>query len=47
MSGHASEAIFENGVLKPRVALLQKPFAPGALESKVREVLEGRVSSRP
>jgi len=40
LSGYASNAIVHQGTLLPGVAFLQKPFAPGALTRKVREVLD-------
>ena len=39
MSGYSDDAIL-NGVLEIGVAFLQKPFTPGALGRKVREVLD-------
>ncbi len=42
MSGYAGDAVFELGVLDSGVEFLQKPFTPGDLASKVREVLDGR-----
>ncbi|HAN05363.1 MAG TPA: hypothetical protein DCQ25_09000 [Elusimicrobia bacterium] len=41
MSGYTDEAIVKHGVLEPGIAFLYKPFSPGALETKVREVLDG------
>ena len=41
MSGYADEAIAQHGVLDPGTAFMQKPFTPGALAHRVREVLDG------
>src|SRR5579872_1037210 len=41
MSGYTDNAIVNSGLLHREVAFLQKPFTPGALAAKVREVLEG------
>jgi two-component system cell cycle sensor histidine kinase/response regulator CckA len=40
MSGYTDSAIMRNGVLDPGVAYIQKPFTPGDLARKVREVLD-------
>jgi PAS domain S-box-containing protein len=40
MSGYTDEAVVHHGVLAGVTALLQKPFTPGALAAKVREVLD-------
>jgi two-component system, cell cycle sensor histidine kinase and response regulator CckA len=40
MSGYTDSAIVNNGLLEREVSFLQKPFSPGALTQKVREVLE-------
>ena len=42
MSGYTDDAIVQHGVLEPGINFLQKPFSPGALASKVREVLDAR-----
>jgi len=44
MSGYADSAIVRHGVLPPDADFVQKPFAPEALHSKIREVLD---RSRP
>jgi PAS domain S-box-containing protein len=40
MSGYTDEAIARHGVLEPGVTYVQKPFSPGALARKVRDVLD-------
>ncbi len=40
MSGYTDNAILASGILQKEVAFLQKPFTPGALTQKVREVLQ-------
>ena len=42
LSGHADDAIIQDGVLAPNTAFLEKPFVPRTLARKVLEVL-GRV----
>ncbi|HET7287363.1 MAG TPA: ATP-binding protein, partial [Pyrinomonadaceae bacterium] len=42
MSGYTDDAIVQHGVLEPGINFLQKPFSPGALALKVREVLDAR-----
>jgi FixJ family two-component response regulator len=39
-SGYTDEMIAHHGVLEPGVAFLQKPFTPGHLAQRVREVLD-------
>ncbi len=41
MSGYASFAISQIGVLEPDFSLLQKPFTPTSMAARVREVLDG------
>jgi len=40
MSGYPANAVTTQGVLEAGTFLLQKPFAPGTLRNKVREVLD-------
>ncbi|MGH8636280.1 MAG: response regulator, partial [Burkholderiales bacterium] len=39
MSGYTGDKVFARGVDEAAVGFLQKPFTPGALARKVREVL--------
>ena len=41
MSGYTDDAMIHRGVLSSSVSFVQKPLLPGALLSKVREVLDG------
>jgi signal transduction histidine kinase/CheY-like chemotaxis protein len=47
MSGHASQALGERGVLGPEVAFLPKPFTADTLAEKVRRVLEDPTPPTP
>jgi PAS domain S-box-containing protein len=40
VSGYTADAVARRGMSDPKTAFLQKPFAPGALVRKVRDVLE-------
>jgi len=44
MSGYAGDDVFAMGVLDPGVEFLQKPFTPGEMARKVRDVLDGRAT---
>jgi signal transduction histidine kinase/ActR/RegA family two-component response regulator len=46
ISGHSQSAIQRRGVKRQLVAFMSKPFAPAALASKVREVLESDDQAR-
>jgi two-component system cell cycle sensor histidine kinase/response regulator CckA len=46
MSGYTDSAIVASGILHKEVAFLQKPFTPGSLTEKVRDVLEGNGRTR-
>jgi signal transduction histidine kinase/CheY-like chemotaxis protein len=46
MSGYTDSAIVNSGTLQKEVAFLQKPFTPGSLTGKVREVLDCANGSR-
>ncbi len=41
VSGYTDNAIVQHGVLEPGIHLLQKPFTPGALQRRIREILDG------
>lgn len=40
VSGYTDDAILQHGTLLPNTGFLQKPFTPGALAQRVREVME-------
>ena len=46
MSGYTADVISRRGVLEREVAYLPKPFTPGSLAAKVREVLAGSGATR-
>jgi CheY-like chemotaxis protein len=46
MSGYTGDDVIQRGLLEPGVPFQQKPFTPEALARKVRELLDGRGSSR-
>jgi FixJ family two-component response regulator len=39
-SGYTEEAIVQQGVLRPGVAFIAKPYRPGEIADKVRAVLD-------
>lgn len=43
MSGYTDNVLAQGGVLEEGLSFLQKPFTPGALVQKVRDVLDNRV----
>jgi len=47
MSGYTDDAVVRHGVLQEGMPYLQKPFAPRALASRVREVLDHESRSAP
>jgi PAS domain S-box-containing protein len=46
ISGYSGDAVLDRGVNEERVGFLQKPFTPGALARKVREVLDDAARER-
>jgi DNA-binding NtrC family response regulator len=47
MSGYTDDSIVRHGVLEDHISYLQKPFTPGALTARVREVLDEAVPRGP
>lgn len=47
MSGYTDDAVFRGGTGSPPDAFLQKPFTPGTLARRVREVLDAERAVRP
>ncbi len=47
VSGYSTDDVVRHGVLQSQVALLQKPFTPDALATKVREILDHSARSHP
>jgi hypothetical protein len=43
MSGYTDNVLAQGGVLEAGLSFLQKPFTPGVLVRKVRDVLDSRV----
>ena len=46
MSGYTDHAIVNTGIFQKKVAFLQKPFTPGALTERVREILDSSERTR-
>ncbi|MGB7468592.1 MAG: PAS domain S-box protein [Candidatus Acidiferrum sp.] len=46
MSGYTDNVLAQGGVLEPGLSFLHKPFTPGALVQKVRDVLDSRVPAK-
>jgi CheY-like chemotaxis protein len=42
MSGYTDDAVVHHGVLSHEMPFIQKPFSPGSLRKKIREVLGGK-----
>ena len=40
VSGYTNNTIMQHGVLEAGIAFLQKPYTPGILACKVRDVLD-------
>jgi PAS domain S-box-containing protein len=46
MSGYTDNVLAQGGVLEPGLSFLQKPFTPGTLVQKVRDVLDSPVHAK-
>jgi DNA-binding NtrC family response regulator len=46
MSGYSDDIVSSGGILETGLAFLQKPFTPGVLAQKVREVLDAASSEQ-
>jgi DNA-binding NarL/FixJ family response regulator len=42
MSGYTDDDVIRRGLMRPGSPFIQKPFLPGVLARKVREVLDAR-----
>jgi CheY-like chemotaxis protein len=40
-SGYTADAILRRGIVEDRIAFLEKPYTPGVLARRVREILDG------
>jgi PAS domain S-box-containing protein len=47
MSGYTDDALAHHGVLEPELSFLEKPFSPGRLVRKVRDVIDAPKSRKP
>jgi len=46
MSGYTEQTVVERGSLREGIIYLQKPFSPGVLIRRVREMLDARPAGR-